>query len=583
VNERWARLADAFALDDADVDLLRAVVAPDLERGERPTTGRAIEAAGGSPDAVDLRSRLWWGSALVDGGLVLVEETARPFLDRKLRAPDRVVMFLLGDDACDPALAPFLERTAAPQLGDPDTLAAALGAGALLCHVRDPTGSEGAAFAAAGLRRAGFEALVLDLERVAADDDPNSIASLAAREARLRSAGIVAGPIEALDARAARRFARLVRPTVLHGSAAWDSASCDEPAYLLELLRPGPSERAELWRAALDGADAADAADAASVFRLGPRQIARAGAVARLRARVEQRPLAPDDVRAGARALNGSSLERLARRIEPRAGWEELVLPREALDALLELVELVRQRDYVFDEWGVRRTGAEGRGTKALFAGDSGTGKTLGAEVVAGALGLDLYAIDLATVVDKYIGETEKNLDRVFREAEAVNGILFFDEADALFGKRTDVSDARDRYANLETAYLLQRMEAFDGVTILASNLKANLDEAFARRLDAVVDFPAPDEDARRLIWDRCLGPLAPRADDLDLDFCASAFELSGGNIRNCALLAASLAAGRRGQITMADAIHAVRREYRKLGRIVSEHEFGPYHASVLG
>ena len=191
----------------------------------------------------------------------------------------------------------------------------------------------------------------------------------------------------------------------------------------------------------------------------------------------------------------------------------------------------------------MRPGGGRGRGVTALFAGDSGTGKTMSAEVIAAELGLDLYAVDLSTVVDKYVGETEKNLERIFTEAAGVNGVLLFDEADAIFGKRSEVSDAHDRYANVECAYLLQRMESFDGLAVLATNLRANLDEAFTRRLDVIVDFPMPDAEQRRALWDRCLGAALPRADDLDLDFCAERFELAGGNIRSCAVTAAYLAA----------------------------------------
>ena len=177
--------------------------------------------------------------------------------------------------------------------------------------------------------------------------------------------------------------------------------------------------------------------------------------------------------------------------------------------------------------------GARGRGVTALFAGDSGTGKTLSAEVLAGDLGLDLYVIDLSTVVDKYIGETEKNLDRIFTEADRVNGVLLFDEADALFGKRSEVKDARDRYANVEVAYLLQRMERFDGLAILTTNLRANVDEAFLRRLDAIVDFPMPEERTGSAVGAQPAGPELPVADDIDLAFLARRFKISGGNIRN--------------------------------------------------
>ena len=180
------------------------------------------------------------------------------------------------------------------------------------------------------------------------------------------------------------------------------------------------------------------------------------------------------------------------------------------------------------------RAVAQGRGITALFAGDSGTGKTMSAEVIAGELGLDLYVIDLSTVVDKYIGETEKNLDRIFAEADRVNGILLFDEADALFGKRSEVKDARDRYANVEVAYLLQRMERFDGLAILTTNLRANVDEAFVRRLDAIIDFPMPEEDDRLRLWRANLGrrPAAEPTTSTSTSW-PSAFKLSGGNIRN--------------------------------------------------
>ncbi|MDQ4098219.1 MAG: ATP-binding protein, partial [Actinomycetota bacterium] len=297
-----------------------------------------------------------------------------------------------------------------------------------------------------------------------------------------------------------------------------------------------------------------------------------------LQAGAASRELTGADLRAGARAQNAAGLERLARRIEPRVGWEDLVLPPHVMDQLRELVARIRHRDRVLGDWAMASRSSKGQGVKALFAGDSGTGKTISAEVVAQDLGLDLYVIDLATVVDKYIGETEKNLDRIFAEADRVNGVLLFDEADALFGKRSDVKDAHDRYANVEVAYLLQRMELFDGLAILTTNLRSNLDEAFARRLDAIVDFPMPEEDDRLRLWERHLSPGVPRGADLDLDFLARSFKLSGGNIRNIAMAAAFLAADGGRAVSMADLIRATEREYRKLGRLCLEAEFGPYH-----
>jgi SpoVK/Ycf46/Vps4 family AAA+-type ATPase len=285
----------------------------------------------------------------------------------------------------------------------------------------------------------------------------------------------------------------------------------------------------------------------------------------------------PRHLAGGARLQNGVGLERLARHVEPSVGWDDLVLRDTTLAGLQHLADRVAHRDRLLDDWRLRRGGRRGEGITALFAGDSGTGKTMAAEVIAGALGLDLYVIDLATVVDKYVGETEKNLERVFAGAEGVNGVLFFDEADALFGKRSEVSDARDRYANIETAYLLQRMESFDGLAILATNLQANLDEAFARRLSLMIEFVQPDVAERRRLWPKCLAAV-PVAADVDLDFCASAFRLAGGDIRNIAVTAACFAASDGGVVEMAQLIRAVQVEYRKLGRLCVEAEFGPYH-----
>ena len=287
--------------------------------------------------------------------------------------------------------------------------------------------------------------------------------------------------------------------------------------------------------------------------------------------------LTPDDLRRGARAQNAAGLERLARRIEPQVGWSDIVLPGHVVRQITELAARARHRDMVLREWHMRPGGGRGRGITALFCGDSGTGKTMAAEVIAGELGLDLYTVDLATVVDKYVGETEKNLERIFSEAGGVNAVLLFDEADAIFGKRGEVRDAHDRYANMESAYLLQRMETFDGLAVLSTNLRSNIDDAFTRRLDAIIDFPAPDETARLALWQQCLAPPLPVADDLDLEFCARAFTLSGGNIRSVALTAAYLAAGSDRPIGMTDLITAVQQEYKKLGRLILEREFGPY------
>jgi SpoVK/Ycf46/Vps4 family AAA+-type ATPase len=215
-----------------------------------------------------------------------------------------------------------------------------------------------------------------------------------------------------------------------------------------------------------------------------------------------------------------------------------------------------------------------GKGLNMLFAGPSGTGKTMAAEIMAGELGLDLYKIDLSTVVSKYIGETEKNLARIFAEAETSDAILLFDEADALFGKRSEVKDSHDRYANIEINYLLQKMEEHEGVVILATNFRKNMDDAFVRRMHFTVDFPLPGENERRQIWEGIWPVEMPQSPDLDLDLMARRFEMAGGNIRNVATAAAFLAASNGGIVSMSHLIHGTRREFQKMGKVVVQGEF---------
>ncbi|GIF25960.1 hypothetical protein BJ973_003230 [Actinoplanes tereljensis] len=274
------------------------------------------------------------------------------------------------------------------------------------------------------------------------------------------------------------------------------------------------------------------------------------------------------------RRLAGGHLDGVAVRIRPRRAWDDLILPPEEAAQLRELSQRHRGRDTVYGRW--QFSPAPSTGVVALFAGPSGTGKTLAAEVVAGELGLDLYKVDLSSVVSKYIGETEKNLERIFGAAAAGDLVLFFDEADALFGKRSEVSDAHDRYANIEVAYLLQRLETYDGMVVLATNLQRNIDPAFLRRISVAIDFVPPEEPERRQIWSRVFPTTAPMS-DLDLDFLARQFKITGGVISNAALGAAFLAAAEDSPITMRHAILSVKREFQKMGRLRTETEFDRY------
>jgi hypothetical protein len=523
---------------------------------------------------------------LVAGSLILIEGAEEPFLSRRLRVPDRVTAHLLGHDSPAPLLAGLLEPWMEVETAEARMVARAIELGERFWYVRQPPGSSGQSLLATGLVRAGLFPVVVDLGRVDAGHDLGEVASLGRREASLRGGGLVAGPIDAIVERggAVRALTGPARcPVMLFGARGWDPNWSGETPVVIEAPVTTPRLRTALWRQVLDGDAPAgfDASQITAQFRLAPEQVARAATAARRQAAAVGRQLLPSDVLRGARSQNAADLERLARRQDPAVAWDDLVLPPDVLRQLRELSSRARHREKVLVEWGLGRRSSKGRGITALFAGDSGTGKTMSAEVIAGDAGLDLYVIDLSTVVDKYVGETEKNLDRIFVGAERVNGVLLFDEADALFGKRSEVKDARDRWANIEVAYLLQRMELFDGIAILTTNLRANLDEAFTRRLDVLVDFPMPEVRDRRAIWEHHLGPQVPRGIDVDLDFLARAFRLSGGSIRNIAVGAAYLAAAAGLPVGMAQLVQATGREYTKLGRLCVESEFGPYFPMV--
>ncbi len=368
---------------------------------------------------------------------------------------------------------------------------------------------------------------------------------------------------------------------VLMCASSGNAAAALGEVTLVVVEPPPPSfaERRAAW-AALSGSD--EVGDVAAKFRLSVRQIEDAAEVSRqaAAARGAERP-SPEDLDRGARQASSTRLTELATRLGPGLTWDALVLPERQREILRSVAAYLRHRDLVLSEWGYERTLARTQGLKVLFAGESGTGKTLAAQVLAHDLGLELFRIDLATVVSKYIGETEKNLDQIFSAAEGSNAILFFDEADALFGKRSEVQDAHDRYANIEVAYLLQKMETYAGAVILATNLRQNIDDAFLRRLDFVADLPFPEVEDRERIWRLLLPEAAPLGDDIDLAFLATKFKLSGGGIRNCSLAAAFLAADDGGRIGMSHLIRAVALEYRKLGRLTLEADFEHFHEVV--
>jgi SpoVK/Ycf46/Vps4 family AAA+-type ATPase len=352
----------------------------------------------------------------------------------------------------------------------------------------------------------------------------------------------------------------------------------DRPLISVQIQKPTSQEQRSAWLLAL-GEDADELSGRlAAQFNMSQREIEQIAAAISAEGGTD----IPRDERLWNACLSASrpKLERLADRIDAKATWEDIVLPAEERALLRQIAQQVRQRSRVYEDWGFRQKMNRGMGISALFCGESGTGKTMAAEVIANELKLYLYRIDLSAVVNKYIGETEKNLRRVFDAAEDSGAILFFDEADALFGKRSEVKDSHDRYANIEINYLLQRMEAYRGLAILATNMKSALDSAFMRRLRFIVNFPFPGAKERKLIWENVF----PKADasrgfpgtpveGLNYDHLAK-LNLTGGSIHNIALNAAFLAAQAGSKVTMPLVLEAARTEFRKLERPINEAHF---------
>ena len=343
----------------------------------------------------------------------------------------------------------------------------------------------------------------------------------------------------------------------------------NEPTLAVHVKQPTPIEQCEAWRDELESISPGSKMPQilAGQFSLNLGEIRSVAASV----------ATTDDENVGqqlwtsCRDLTRVSLDSLAQRLEPKATWDDLVLADEPMSLMRQIASQIRDRHRVYDEWGFAKTMNRGFGISALFSGESGTGKTMAAEVIANDLQLNLYRIDLSAVVSKYIGETEKNLRKLFDAAERGGAILFFDEADALFGKRSEVKDSHDRYANIEINYLLQRMEAFSGLAILATNMKSALDTAFARRLRFVVNLPYPGIKERKLIWQKAL-PTETPTKELDFDRLAR-LSFSGGNIQSIALNAAFMAASNGQTVTMPILMAAARAELRKLDKGFSESE----------
>jgi len=582
---RLERLAALFGLSASEVDALLVCLAPELDlryerlyaylqndvTRKRPSVNLILNLLQPSFQA-KLAGRRNFGphAPLIFWHLLrLLEDPPigrAPLLGRLLKVDDRIVDYLLGSDECDIRLCSFVHDVCpgtgiegSPLEAQVRTRLLQLARRGVLFLFRGGYGVGRRRAAEALCGELGRGLLVVDLRRMLESELPFEAAlRLAFREALLRDAALYWDHFDVIlddDKSALRQI--MVRdlescPVLCFfaGERAWEPAGVLHQVPLIRVEFPIPSyeAREQLWEMHLDGRlrldGDLDIGALANKFRFSGGQIRDAVATARNLAlgRGEEH-ITMADLYQACRSHSNQRLTHLARKVRPHYTWADIVLPPDQVRQLQEIVNYVRFRPLVYGDWGFDRKLPLSKGLNALFGGPPGTGKTMAADIIAGQLGLDLYKIDLSTVVSKYVGETEKNLNRIFREAETSNSILFFDEADALFGKRSEVRDSHDRYANIEIAYLLQKMEEYEGIVILATNMRQNLDEAFVRRMHFTVEFPFPQEEYRRRIWELTFPPEAPQGGDIDLDFLAGKFKLAGGNIRNIILGAAFLAA----------------------------------------
>jgi ATPase family associated with various cellular activities (AAA) len=638
-GSRLARLIELFGLSAFDLDVIAIALAPELDRRydrlyaylqddvrcQRPSVDLALNLL--CPNAAEkLAKRIHFApeAPLIRHNLIhLVTDThpSKPtLLARELHLDEQVVRFLLAQPGLDPQLHPFCQLIQPTASLTQLPLAAELqhGLQTLVTQSRQKRQPLRLYFqgvdrpsqrrtAEAIAQEAIAPLLVVDLARLC---DPShntpantthieSLLQRVFREAQFQDAIAYLDKVDTWDAQPIwhqcliSAMAEHPGIAIAAGTQPWNPGDSPSISILtLPFSLPDFALRRDCWQTHLTAANIAiadpDLNALVDRFRLTPSQIANAvqNACDTARWQAAQRPGIPgtppspptlEDLFAAARAQSGRDLATLTRKVEPNVGWDDLVLPVAQQTQLRELCDRAKYRHFVHQTWGFEDKLSLGKGLNVLFAGPPGTGKTMAAEAIARELQLDLYKIDLSQIVSKYIGETEKNLNRIFTAAAASNAILLFDEADALFGKRSEVRDAHDRYANLEISYLLQKMEEYEGVAILTTNLRSNMDEAFVRRLGFIVEFSLPNPKHRRQIWQKIWPETTPCSPDLDLDFIARRFELTGANIRNIALASAYFAANEGGVVSMMHLIRALRREYQKMGKILMEEEFEKY------
>jgi SpoVK/Ycf46/Vps4 family AAA+-type ATPase len=627
---RLEQLRQMFCLTPFELDALLICLLPELDlryeklyaylqddvTKKRPTTGLVLDILCSSFEERLAARRCFDPQApLIEHRFLRLPDDvlagATSQLGRPLKVDERITAYLLGWDQLDAHLLPFVQIVL-PQIEfekvvlDEDVksrlvqlttnyMNAGLG---LIWHFCGPLGAGKQTSAEALCHQLGLKLLTIDCSQMLEANHPfGMLVKLICRESRLQNAAIYWDDFGILAPNDSQHLFHIIatelesQPCLVFSADknAWHPLDARYPFLQVAFPMPDFAQRKRLWQGCLDGRSSISDAELAALagkFRLTAGQIRSAAATAQSLALwrdPESTAIHKEDLYTACRQQSNHKLSQLASKITPRYVWADIVLPRDQLEQLGEICNYVKYHHLVYGEWGFDHRLSLGKGLNVLFAGPSGTGKTMAAEIIANELGLDLYKIDLATVVSKYIGETEKNLDKIFNEAQDSNSILLFDEADAIFGKRSEVRDSHDRYANIEIAYLLQKMEEYQGIVILATNLRKNLDEAFARRMHFSVEFPFPEEEDRYRIWEKAFPDAAPLSKDIDLAFMARQFKITGGNIKNIALSAAFLAAENGSSITMQHLIHATKREYQKMGKLCNEADFSEYYQLVKG
>lgn len=605
---------------DQRYEMLYAYLQNDVTR-KRPTAGLIMNLLCLSlEEKINARQFFSERSPLFGQHLLSFSDESREgdnhLLSRALKLDDRIVDFLLGIGGIDRRIRRFTrivgpcERT--DEIIIPETVKLRMknllcrinGSGdardnsgyhRFVCHLKGPPGNGQLQTADAICHEAGLILMEVDTGRLLVGEIPLQLSlELIFREALLQSSAVYFKGFDRLLEESEKdktkehvlvdAIVNFHGPVFLEGERSWRPGCSVLPFYSLDFPVPSFQFRKRLWESYLKACPVESGLDInalAGKFRFTVDQIRDALLTAMdisLAGHSNNTPVTTEDLYEGCRTVSNQKLGALSRKIEPRYTWQDLVLPAEKIAQMKDMCSYVKYRHLVYDEWGFDRKLSLGKGLNALFHGPSGTGKTMAAEIIAGELGLDLYKIDLSLVLSKFIGETEKNLSRIFKEAETSNAIIFFDEADTLFGKRTEVKDAHDRYANIEVGYLLQRMEEYEGIVILATNLMKNMDEAFVRRMHFQIEFPFPDEEHRLRIWKTVFPEEAPKDDDIDYQFLAKKFKITGGNIKNIALSAAFLAAENNDIIRMKHIVTSARREFQKMGKLCTQSDFGKYH-----